>query len=64
MNFPATIQTKITPEKAQKILQDNGMQVNLDQAKSILEFLLILAQSTQHANSRSVHPGKHGGPER
>lgn len=58
MTFPATISTTITPEKAQRILSDNGLQVTLDQAKGILEFLIIFAKSTQqHEDSLPLHPG-------
>lgn len=61
MNLPATIQTTITPEKAQRILQDNGMQVSLEQAKSILEFLVIFAKASQQTNadSRPLHKSIH-----
>lgn len=60
MNFPANIQTSITPKKAQQVLADNGMRVSLEQAESILKILLIFAQSTPHAkNSRPLHKSKH-----
>lgn len=60
MNFPASIQN-ITPAKAQKVLADNGMQVSLDQAKAILDFLYNLAQQTllQNENSIPLYPGEH-----
>jgi len=32
----------ITAEKAQKVLAKNGIEVNLDEAKNILELLIIL----------------------
>ncbi|WP_198528496.1 hypothetical protein [Flavobacterium sp. Root420] len=34
---------KITPEKAQKMLKDEGMNVTLEEAKEILHFLRKLA---------------------
>lgn len=37
---------KITPEKAHKMLTDEGMNVSLDQASEILSFLRFLAEST------------------
>jgi hypothetical protein len=36
----------ITPEKAVEILKKNGMQVTIEQAKQILEFLYKLAKIT------------------
>ncbi|EJF99024.1 hypothetical protein [Flavobacterium sp. F52] len=36
---------KITPEKALKMLTDEGMNVNLDEATEILSFLRILAEA-------------------
>lgn len=60
MNFPATIKTSITPQKAQQVLQEHGLQVTLEQSKEILEFLIKLAQSTQYAkDSRPIHQGKY-----
>lgn len=59
MNFSAPIQTTFTPEKIQKLLAERGRHVTLEQAKATLEFFIKLAQSTQHANSRSIHPGEH-----
>jgi hypothetical protein len=51
----------ITPEKAQNILQENGLQVSLDQSKSILEFLVKLAQTSfcQDEDSMPLHSGEH-----
>lgn len=37
---------KITPEKAHKMLTDEGMNVNLDEAAEILSFLRFLAEGT------------------
>lgn len=37
---------KITPEKTHKMLTDEGMNVNLDEAAEILSFLRFLAEST------------------
>ena len=37
---------KITPEKAHKMLTDEGMNVTLDEAAEILSFLRFLAEST------------------
>lgn len=37
---------KITPEKAHKMLIDEGMNVTLDEAAEILSFLRFLAEST------------------
>jgi protein-tyrosine-phosphatase len=37
---------KISPEKAVEILRKGGMEVTLEQAKSILEFLYKLADIT------------------
>lgn len=36
----------ITPEQAVKVLRENGINVNEDQAKIILDFLYILAKLT------------------
>lgn len=59
MNFHAPIKTTFTPEKIQKLLADRGKHVTLEQAKGVLEYFIKLAQSTQHADSRSIHPRKH-----
>lgn len=37
------VDSKITPEKAQKMLKEEGMDVTLDEAKEILHFLRKLA---------------------
>lgn len=37
---------KITPEKAHKMLTDEGMNVTIDEAAEILSFLRFLAEST------------------
>jgi hypothetical protein len=37
---------KITPEKALKMLADEGMNVTLDQAAEILSFLRLMAEIT------------------
>jgi len=37
---------KITPEKAHKMLTDEGMKVTLDEAAEILTFLRFLAEGT------------------
>ena len=59
MNYPASI-TTWSPEKAQKFLRENGMDVTIEQAKGILEFLVKLAKSTQqHENSLPLHPRQH-----
>lgn len=57
----ATI-SSITPQKAHKILQDNGLQCTVDQAAGILEFLIKLAQTSichDEENSIPIHPGEH-----
>jgi hypothetical protein len=36
----------ITPEKAQQILAQHGLQTSLSQAKSVVEFLYTLAKLT------------------
>lgn len=57
----ATI-SSITPEKAQKILRDNGLQCTLQEAAGILEFLIKLAQTSichDEENSIPIHQGKH-----
>lgn len=59
MNELLPIQSSITPEKAKKILRDHGMNVTNEQAEIILKFFSSLVQSTQHANSRSLHKSKH-----
>lgn len=60
MKISAFIQPKMTPEEAQKFLQDRGMQVSIDQAKIVIESLTIFAKSTPHAKvSRPIHKGKH-----
>jgi hypothetical protein len=38
---PAT--TKLTPERGRSILQEHGMEINLEQAEAILGFLRKLA---------------------
>lgn len=59
MQQPATI-SPITPKQAQKILAENGLQVTLEQATGILEFLTKLAESTQHhEDSIPLHSGIH-----
>ena len=52
--------TIVTPEKACKILSDNGLQVTEKQAKKIVEFLTILAKTT-FANEKciSLYQGEH-----
>ena len=44
----------ITPEKAQKILLQNGVEVNEKEAEEILEFLYFLAKLTvnQYVNNK------------
>ncbi|WP_187356517.1 hypothetical protein [Flavobacterium ajazii] len=37
------VETRITPEKAQKMLKEEGMEVTLQEAKDILYFLRKLA---------------------
>lgn len=37
------VNSKITPEKAQKMLKEEGMEVTLEEAKEILHFLRKLA---------------------
>lgn len=60
MNQHTAIQNKWTPEKAQKLLRDHGMEVTLDQAMGILQFLFKLAESTQgHEDSIPLRPGQH-----
>lgn len=57
----ATI-SSITPEKAQKILRDNGLQCTLQEAAGILEFLIKLAQTSichDEENSIPLRPGEH-----
>jgi pyruvoyl-dependent arginine decarboxylase (PvlArgDC) len=56
----ATI-SSITPEKAQKILRENGLQCSLQEAAGILEFLIKLAQTSicHEENSIPIHQGKH-----
>lgn len=44
---PLPAATRITPEKAQKLLQQEGLQLNLQQAEAVVEFLYKLAESTQ-----------------
>jgi hypothetical protein len=38
---------KITPARARKILEENGLQLTEDQAVAVTEFLYTLAQTTQ-----------------
>ena len=59
MNNPSSI-SSITKEKAQKILAENGMHVNDDQAGDILKLLSTLATSTlKNERKLSIHKGKH-----
>lgn len=41
---------KITPARARKILEENGLQLTEDQAATITEFLYTLAEMTTHEN--------------
>jgi hypothetical protein len=54
--------SSITPEKAHKILRDNGLQCTLEDAAGILEFLIKLAQTSichDEENSIPVYQGEH-----
>lgn len=56
---------KLQPEKAMDMLRQSGMEVTVEQAKLMLEFLRKLAdmavtQYLKDENSRFVYPGKHG----
>jgi hypothetical protein len=42
-NFQINETVPIMPEKAREILKRNGMEVTIDQAKNIVEFLTTLA---------------------
>lgn len=59
------VNSKITPEKAQKMLKEEGMDVTLDEAKEILLFLKKLANIAvlkyleNEKNSRFVCTGKY-----
>ncbi len=59
MQDPVII-SPISPERAQQILSDNGLQVSNAQAADILNFLTILATAS-HDNEKllSIHPCKH-----
>lgn len=39
---------KITPARARKILEENGLQLTEDQAAAVTEFLYTLAKMTTH----------------
>jgi hypothetical protein len=39
---------KITPARARKILEENGLQLTEDQAATVTEFLYTLAKMTTH----------------
>lgn len=43
LNYTGKIEIKISPEKAQKMLKDEGMDVSIEEAKEILYFLRKLA---------------------
>jgi hypothetical protein len=61
MIFSAPIST-ITPEKAQRILRDNGMDCTLEEAAGILEFLVKLASTSichDEEDSIPIHKGEH-----
>jgi hypothetical protein len=68
MITPGTIK-EITPAQAQKILAENGLQVSLDQAAGMVEFLSnfarIILNSLQNQkpllneDSLPVHKGEH-----
>jgi hypothetical protein len=56
---------KLQPERVVDMLRQSGMEVTVEQARLILEFLRKLADMavTQYLideNSRFVYPGKHG----
>lgn len=56
---------KLQPEKVMDLLRQSGMEVSVEQAKLMLEFLRKLAdmavtQYLRDENSRFVYPDKHG----
>lgn len=59
-------QPKITPEQAMEVLRKNGRDVTYEQAKSILEFMRMLAGITvKHfltngKDSGFIYQGEHG----
>ncbi|WP_461789646.1 hypothetical protein [Pedobacter sp.] len=59
------VKKTITAEKAQKVLTEEGLEVSLEEAKLILEFLRILAKIVvkhylvNHEQSRSIREGEY-----
>ncbi|MGA9638967.1 hypothetical protein [Flavobacterium sp.] len=59
------VKSKITPEKARKMLKEEGMEVTLEEAKEILHFLKKLANIAvlkylkNEKDSRLICTGKH-----
>lgn len=56
MQLPAHIST-ITPDRALKILQENGLSVTLEEAAPLLDFLVKLAEHTlKNEDCLPIHP--------
>ncbi len=62
--FHSPIIQKISPSQARKVLADNGLFVNENEAKIMLDFLYNLAYLTKtvfYEKSNSLCTGKHRG---
>ncbi len=69
-NTISTIQARkhvvVTAEKARQMLLEEGVEISLEEAQLVLDFLRILAKIVvkhylkEHENSRFVREGQHG----